>query len=156
MIQAYHSITSHSSSSHAISKSEFVMRPFGLASARTSSFTSFGHSTQNTVGTHAFVCPTMTPPTPFSDASLIPTNRGTPDNSSLHNVGNNVDSLNSVRLSCSAVISGLFRCKNTNGGSFQKNPFMGERRPFPPGIEMNAYLSLAVTDRNSANRMPAE
>ena len=67
------SITSHSRSSPAISRSEFVIDPAGFASDMISRLMSSGHSSRKTVGGTPFRSPMTMPPTPCFDASLIPT-----------------------------------------------------------------------------------
>ena len=67
------SITSHKRISPAISRSELVMDPFGLAFEMTSCLMSSGHSSLKTVGGTALFSPTMIPPTPCFDASFMPT-----------------------------------------------------------------------------------
>jgi hypothetical protein len=58
------SITSHSISRPAISRSEFDIFPFGFCTVVILVLISVGHSHCNTVGVHADVSPNTTPPTP--------------------------------------------------------------------------------------------
>ncbi len=67
------SITSHSISRPAISRSEFDIFPFGFCTVFISFLISVGHSYRNTVGVHADVSPNTTPPTPCPDALTMPT-----------------------------------------------------------------------------------
>ncbi len=67
------SITSHSMSRPAISRSEFDIFPFGFCDILMLFLMSLGHSQWNTVGVHADVSPNITPPTPCPDASTMPT-----------------------------------------------------------------------------------
>jgi hypothetical protein len=66
------SITNHSITSPAISKSELVSLPVGLFRDMMSCFMLSGHSQQNTTGVHAEISPSTTPPAPCPDASTIP------------------------------------------------------------------------------------
>jgi hypothetical protein len=66
------SITNHSITSPAISKSELVSLPVGLFRDMMSCFMSSGHSQQNTTGVHVEISPSTTPPAPCPDASTIP------------------------------------------------------------------------------------
>jgi hypothetical protein len=59
------SITNHSIS-------ELVSLPVGLFRDMMSCFMSSGHSQQNTMGVHAEISPSMTPPAPCLDTSTIP------------------------------------------------------------------------------------
>ena len=61
------SITIHSISNPAISKSKFVMSPLW-----NDSFISSGQERRNTVGLHDFTSPIMISPIPWVDASLTP------------------------------------------------------------------------------------
>ena len=70
------SITSHRRSIPAISRSELVMLPVGFANNFMSALISGGHSQRNTVGTHVESSPTTTPPTPWLEASTMPTKSG--------------------------------------------------------------------------------
>ena len=72
------SITSHNSTRPAISRSELVMVPPGLSSVWSWAFMLSGHSTLNTVGTHAVVIPNTTPPAPSFDALTMPTTLSLP------------------------------------------------------------------------------
>ena len=104
------SMTSQRSSSPAHSKSELVSFPFLLPFVfHTSSLMSSGHSSRNTVGVHSLVCPTITPPTPCTDASFTPTYPGTPMTSSLHGVGVVADAFNSCLASAITISSALLR-----------------------------------------------
>jgi hypothetical protein len=67
------SMTSQSSRTPAISKSEFIIHPVGLALERTFDVMSEGHFRQNTVGRQCAHSPMITPPTPWLKASTIPT-----------------------------------------------------------------------------------
>jgi hypothetical protein len=86
------SITSHSRTSPAISRSELVKVPLGISKVFMLLFMSGGHSHQNTVGVHADSSPKMTPPIPCPKAFIIPTKSGHPNTSSQHQVGSFVDS----------------------------------------------------------------
>ena len=97
------SITSHRKSIPAISRSKLVMLPVGFVNDFMSALISGGHSQRNTVGTHVKSLLTMTPLTPWLEASTMPTKSGHPDTSSLHHVGSFVDSLNSMRQPQSAA-----------------------------------------------------
>ncbi len=66
------SITSHSITSPAISKSELVSLPLGLVREMMLCLMSSGHSHQNTTGVHAEISPSTTPLVPCPDASTIP------------------------------------------------------------------------------------
>ena len=66
------SMMSHSRRSPAISKSEFVIVPDGLAFDMIAAVISSGHCNLNTVGHIALCSPIMMPPTPCEDASLTP------------------------------------------------------------------------------------
>ncbi len=67
------SMTKNTISSPAISRSEFVIVPFGLLSDSTFSVISLGHCSRTTVGGHSLFSPTITPPKPKDDASQMPT-----------------------------------------------------------------------------------
>ncbi len=67
------SITIHRSKSPAISRSEFVMRPFGFVSETSSVEVSIGHWIRKTVGGTARFSPMIMPPAPCAPASVIPT-----------------------------------------------------------------------------------
>lgn len=67
------SMTSQSISRPAISRSEFVIVPVGLLSETMLSEISFGYCIRNTVGVVDLSSPTMTPPRPCPDASVMPT-----------------------------------------------------------------------------------
>ena len=67
------SMTSQRRRRPAISRSKFVMRPVGFDSDTMSLVMSAGHWNQNTVGGTALFSPTTHPPTPYPDASVIPT-----------------------------------------------------------------------------------
>ena len=67
------SMTKNTNSSPAISRSEFVIVPFGLLSDFTFSVISLGHCSRTTVGGHSLFSPTITPPKPKDDASQMPT-----------------------------------------------------------------------------------
>ncbi len=66
------SITSHSITSPAISKLELVSLPVGLIREMMLCLMSSSHSHQNTMGVHAEISPSTTPPVPCPDASTIP------------------------------------------------------------------------------------
>ena len=109
---------------------------------------------QNTVGIQDLFSPKMTPPTPCPDASLIPAKSGQPETNSVHFVGAMVDSHRRVWESLNVVSKLWLRLRNTNGGYFLKILLHGENKPFPAGIEMKAYHSFEITDRNRAHGMP--
>ena len=81
------SITNHAITIPAISRSEFVILPPGFSAVFTSRVISIGHCHLKTVGTHLEFSPKTTPPTPWLDASTIPTKSGHLLVSSLHRVG---------------------------------------------------------------------
>ncbi len=66
------SMTSHSITNPAISRSEFVSLPVGLVNKMISCLMLSGHSHRNTTGVHADNSPKTTPPTPWPDASTMP------------------------------------------------------------------------------------
>ncbi len=66
------SMTSHSITNPAISRSELVSLPVGLVNEMISCLMSSGHSHQNTTGVHADNSPKTTLPMPWPDASIMP------------------------------------------------------------------------------------
>ncbi len=66
------SMTRSTRSSPAISKSEFVIVPFGLLSDFTFLVMSSGHCKRTTMEGHSLFSPSMTPLNPNDDASHIP------------------------------------------------------------------------------------
>ena len=67
------SMTKNTNSSPAISRSEFVIVPFGLLADFTFLVISLGHCSRTTVGGHLLFSPTITPPKPKDDALQMPT-----------------------------------------------------------------------------------
>jgi hypothetical protein len=107
------SIANQSNSRPAISRSEFVIVPFGFSNVFICDRMSLGHCHLNTVGVHPKSSPKITPPTPWLNASTIPMNSGHPQVSSQHLVGSRVDSRRSVRHPSIALRTLVFRCKYT-------------------------------------------
>ncbi len=73
MLQTMASIQSHSNSRPAISRSELVIEPCGLSDDTKLAAMSLGYSRQKTVGGIPESSPITMPPTPWLDASTIPT-----------------------------------------------------------------------------------
>ena len=67
------SMTSRSSNSPTISRSEFVAIPLGFDTDLTLFVMSSGHCSQKTIGVHSLFLPKITPPIPNDDASQMPT-----------------------------------------------------------------------------------
>ncbi len=107
------SIASHSMRSPANSRSEFVMVPLGFLRDTTLVLIVFGHCHWKTIGVHADSSPKITPPTPWLDASTIPTKSGNPHISSQQLVGSFVDSRRRDRHPSIAVSTRRFLCKYT-------------------------------------------
>ena len=99
------SIISHSIRSPAISRSELVIIPFGFVADTMLRETSSGHFRRNTVGVTGMFSPTMTPPNPWPDASVMPMKSGHSATKFLHLVGELIDSRMKVRQSLIAVTS---------------------------------------------------
>ena len=102
------SFVSHNSRSPTISRLEFVMVPLGFSLDINCVRTLSGHCHQKTVGVHAESLPNTIPPSPWLDASTIPTKSGHPEVNSRHRVGSRVDSPRSVHYPCSAWRTLLF------------------------------------------------
>ncbi len=142
------SITSHRRSIPAISRSELVMLPVGFANDFMSALISGGHSQRNTVGTHVESSPTTTPPTPWLEASTMPTKSGHPETSSLHRVGSFVDSRNSVRQPRSAANTRSCLLIHTTWGFVASILLHGDKSPTPDGIAVKACCSFAIIVSN--------
>jgi hypothetical protein len=127
------SIANQSSSSPAISKSEFVMVPCGFSNLIMSERMSLGHCHQNIVGVHPKSLPKITPPMPWLDASTIPMKSGHPHVSSQHLVGSCVDSLRSVRHPVIALSTLTCWCKYTWGGRNLRHGCMATTISLPQG-----------------------
>ena len=128
------SIGSHNSRSHAISRSEFVMVPSAFSLDINCVRMSSGHCYQNTVGVQAESSSNTTPPTPWLDASTIPTKSGHPEVNSRHRVGSCVDSLRSVRHPCSAWRTCLFYGDRRMMVSLETPGYTETVIPPPPGL----------------------
>ena len=107
------STTNHAITIPAISRSELEILPPGLSADLTSNVTSFGHCHLKTVGTHLEFSPNTTPPTPWLDASTIPTKSGHLLVSSRHLVGSLNDSRNNVRHPLIDLSNCSFLCRYT-------------------------------------------
>lgn len=101
--------TSYPRSCTAVSRSELVITPLWLLYHTTGYLMSFGHSTQSTVGLHAFNSLSTTLPTPKLEASTMMTESDRSVTSSLHNGCSHINSWRSVLMLCSDR-SGLFMC----------------------------------------------
>jgi hypothetical protein len=93
------------------SRSEFVIMPLGFLSEITLAVISGGHCGRNTIGGHFNSSLMMTPPTPWHEASTIPTKSGQPATSLRQCVGRCVDSRRIVRQSDIAEQRGSLRWK---------------------------------------------
>ena len=109
------SMTSHSMSPPAHSRSEFVIFPSGLLSEITRARTSSGHSSLKTVGIRSMFSPTTMPPTPSFDASTMPIRSGWLDTNSVHLVGLSSTSRSRVLQAYSSLYSSLPTLMNTYG-----------------------------------------
>jgi len=105
------SITSHNMRRPAISRSELVMVPVGLASEIMLSVMSCGHWSRNTIGATARRSPMMTPPSPCPEASVMPTKSGHPVTRLRHFVGELTVSRRKVRQSATALRRFVLVCK---------------------------------------------
>jgi hypothetical protein len=132
------SIASHSRSSPANSRSEFVMVPFKFLSNTTLVLIVSGHCHRKTVGVHAKSSPKITPPMPWLDASTIPTKSGQPQISSQHLVGSRVDSGRRDLHPSIALRTLRFLCRYTWCGRTLRTRLHGDSRPTPPGMHVNA------------------
>jgi hypothetical protein len=119
------------------------------------SVTPSGHCHRNTVGVHDVSSPIITPPTPWPDASTIPTKSGQPLVSSWHFVGSCVDSRRSVQHPSTAVRSRWLRLRKTYVGCALRTLLHGDSKPTPPGMHVNACRIFATVDSNSLNGTPA-
>jgi hypothetical protein len=104
LIGATHSSTSQARSSPAISRSEFVIVPFGLLEDTTFLVMSGGKAIRHTIGLMCVVPLNHTPPAPKAHASTYPTKFGVPGHSSSTDVGREPMSLVSVIQSRSACL----------------------------------------------------
>ena len=148
------SMTSQRSKSPAISRSEFVIFPPGFSSDTSSSCISLGQGILNTVGMQLSLSPMMIPPTPCFDASFTPTKWGQLCTSWAQWVGKDIVSRMRVRISVSACMRALFRCRKTTGGCALITLLHGDSSPFPGGCAVNACWHFWMTDSNSLNGIP--
>ena len=132
------SITNHIIISPAISRSAMDSRPEGLVIDIRSPRISSGHLPRKTVGGMCDCSPIMTPPNPCPDASVYPTMCGQPPTSWRHRVGAATDSRRRVRMSTSAVLRSLFRCRKTTLGLRERMPLHGDNKPRPAGMAVKA------------------
>ncbi len=95
-----------------------------------------------------------TPPTPWLEASTIPTKSGQPDTSSLHRVGSFVDSRRSVRQPLIAASNCLWLDNHTIWGFCARIRLQGDSSPTPAGIAVNACRSFATIVSNCLKGMP--
>ena len=148
------SITIHANSIPAISRSELVILPLGFVRDFTSFVMSSGHCHRKTVGIHLDPSPNTTPPTPWLDASTMPTKSGQPLVSSRQRVGSLNDSRSRVLHALIACKRRSFLCRYTRGGAARRIRLTGDRNATPCGVHVNACLIFAVTDLNSSNAIP--
>ena len=126
------SMTRKRSTSPAHSRSELVM-----VLAWNSAFTSLGHSSRNTMGTHSRSSPKITPPTPWPGAFFTPANDGHHGTSSRHDVDAFSESRKKERQSRTATSSPRLWCRWTRGGFNASTRLQTDSKPRPAGIAVN-------------------